>query len=268
MFSGNRELGVCPKLIRVAGTRGVERLIFPPPAVTGPTEKSAFLYSVQRTFLRSRALSPIARSAAFTFYDSRGELRSVWKKGVVGGGSYGMVRSPDNEGLGRVLGDRNLEAFRWHWVNPADSTVDWRKRLPALNDQRVVGLKVHPYWHGLSADHIDEILDVARACSLPVYVYLGYGGMRAVLDVFARYPDVPILLACGGFPHFDRLWARIRPMTHVGIDFASQHIDWRGIRDSVRVLGSKRCLLATDAPYSLSSTDPQGSYGQFVERVR
>ena len=261
-------LGV-ESVVKLARAHNVKQVIFSPPAVIGPTRKSSSMYKVQRLMLRSSMLYPAARIAAATFYGKAGELRSFWRLGVAGLAQYRKIEHPDNAGLVQAIQNSGAGIFRWHWLDStALSAKPLRDETEYLDDARVVGIKIHPYWHVLTPEHIERALQLAKSTSLPLYVHMGFRNLSETVETFSKYPEVPIILACGGFPYFDRLWRKIRKMEHVCLDLASRHIDITGILEAARVVGDRRCLFATDAPYSLTGANPVMAYGEFVSRVR
>ena len=253
-------------VVALARQHGVTHVIFSPPAVVGATRKSAILYWFQRVMLRSNVLSPLASLAASTFYDKSGVLRKTWRVGIDGDESYHSVEIPDNHGLAQAVETVGVGVFRWYWINPLKSSLE-RDSL-VLKDPKVVGIKIHPYWHRFGAEYVEQVLNVAQVSSLPVYMHMGYRGLSQIVEVLTAYPKVSVLLACGGYPHFDRVWRKVRRLDNVCVDVASQHIDVRGIRAAAHVLGDERILFSTDAPYSFADTDDVSSYKGLVNRIQ
>src|SRR5262249_49675378 len=150
---------------------------------------------------------PIARLVAKTFYSRGGDLHRFWRLFVTGRSNYRRISSPDNTGLAEVLKSNDTGVFRWHWLNPVKLSINAERSDESvqLDDPKVAGIKIHPYWHGLTLEHIEGVLQLAKSKSLPVYVHLGFDALKGTVEVFGRYPEVSVILACGGFPHFDRV---------------------------------------------------------------
>jgi predicted TIM-barrel fold metal-dependent hydrolase len=247
-----------------AHAAGVRQIVVSPPAVVGNPQKSAALYAVQRHMLRSPVLAPVAGALAATFYGTDGRVRPIWRRVGSGGHGYGKVERPDNDGVAAVIAGQ-AQVWRWHWLGP--EPIDAARLEQAVEDPRVAGLKLHAHWYGLEAVTWDVTARAARAHDLPVYIHMSYAGLDWLVDAWHRQPT-RVILACGGFPHFDRVWRRIRALEHIAVDLASDHINAAGIRAAVQQLGAGRCLFASDAPYTFALTDPVAAYRQRVEAVR
>lgn len=245
---------------------GVSRVILSPPCTqnTEP-DKSPAMYAVQRVLLRSNVLRPLAETASLSFYNRQGHLRPFWRLFTRRGKPLNKVLVPDNEGLLQAILDYP-EMYAWYWINPKlpPAAAD---RTRNLENPRVMGIKLHAYWHPMDFALIRPVFEAAQEVKKPVYFILGFGWLKDALKLLKEYPNVKIIFGYAGFPYFDHVWRMILPFPNACIDLTSFHIDERGIADALAVLGSERCLFGTDCPYNFKDENDQFDYAQTISRI-
>ncbi|HTM22847.1 MAG TPA: amidohydrolase family protein, partial [Kofleriaceae bacterium] len=131
-------------------------------------------------------------------------------------------------------------------------------------------VKLHPFWHRYP---VRDLIPIARRCEelkLPVLIHLGdrdSGDWQVLTDAC---PQLRIIFAHAGMPHFDRMWGRVRQRPNLYVDLSSPYLSERLIRDAVGALGPRRALYGTDAPYGFPAADHSYDYGaikRWVERL-
>src|SRR5438067_6980673 len=68
------------------------------------------------------------------------------------------------------------------------------------------GVKLHAWLHDYRLTDAIPILQRCEERGLPVLVHLGLGPPEDVEAVVDRLPNLELVLAHGGIPHFERLW--------------------------------------------------------------
>lgn len=246
---------------------GIERVVLSAPCTQGSEpDKSPFMYAVQRVLLRSALLRPVAELISASFYARDGKLRPAWRLFTREGAPIDKVLEPDNEGLLAAI-EPYASMSAWYWVNPLRPPSRQEAEI-ALRRPRVVGLKLHAYWHRFSPEQGRDALRWSADAGKPVYLILNFGWLRHARRLLAEFPSTPFIFGYGGMPYFDALWEEVRGVENAYVDLTSFHLDERAIGDLVRALGPERCLYGTDCPYNFPGPDGRFDYGRTLARVR
>ncbi|MBI4394930.1 MAG: amidohydrolase family protein [Candidatus Omnitrophica bacterium] len=167
--------------------------------------------------------------------------------------------------LSAIVGWENL--FAWYWINPI--RMPSRDEMQAaLTHSRVVGIKIHAYWHCLDPDQTKPVFEIAREWNLPIYLILNFGWDRKIETLLQTFPEVQVILGYAGFPYFDRIWKIVRSQNHVWVDLTSFHVDENIILAAIRQMGPERCLYGSDCPYNFRGSRGQFDYAKTLDRIQ
>lgn len=233
-------------------------------------EKSAFLLAAQRAVMNSEILRPVARAAAATFYDGEGRLRAAWRPFTSGGSGYVKTMEPANDSVVRAVRRHPDRLLGWIFVNPRCgvdplSEIDRLRGIPGM-----IGVKVHPYWHGYPVHALEPALARAEELGLPLLIHMGFGAQGDYRWLLDRFPRLPIIFAHAGLPYYKTFWRLARRRTNAFVDLSSMHLSESFVRRVVDVLGPAKCLYGTDAPYGFRRPDGTFDYGAikgWIERL-
>ncbi|MGH9013989.1 MAG: amidohydrolase family protein, partial [Acidimicrobiia bacterium] len=114
------------------------------------------------------------------------------------------------------------------------------------------GVKLHAYFHGYRLTDALPLLDRCEARGLLVLVHLGFGPPEDVAAVVDACPDLKLIVAHAGMPHFERVWRLDRVLFDVaglwgGIGMLPQRLVGR-LLDAV---GPDRVIYGSDGPSGL-----------------
>ncbi len=246
---------------------GVGRVILSPPCTERfEPDKSPFMYAPQRFLLRNDLLRPIAEMSARSFYDGQGRLRPVWRLFTRSGQPINKVIVPDNAGLLEAIAPYE-SMCAWVWLNPG--TVLFSEQIIRESSHpRVVGFKLHAYWHSFTAEQAEKVFFIAEETRRPIYLILGFGWLEGAVRFLEKFPSVHVIFGYGGFPYFSRLCRRILPFRNAWVDLTSNHLDERTIAEVVGILGPERCLYGSDCPYNFPDSAGRFDYSKTIGRIR
>ncbi|MGH9012454.1 MAG: amidohydrolase family protein [Acidimicrobiia bacterium] len=116
----------------------------------------------------------------------------------------------------------------------------------------VQGVKLHAYFHGYRLTDALPLLERCEARRLPVLVHLGFGPPEDVAAVVDACPDLTLILAHAGMPHFERVWRFERVLFDLaglwgGIGLLPQRLVGR----LLQAVGPDRVIYGSDAPSGL-----------------
>lgn len=113
------------------------------------------------------------------------------------------------------------------------------------------GFSLHPRCEAFRADHlhVDEIVGVAYDANVPVVVSAECGDPegRALLELAARHPSCPIVIAHTAISALARLWHEIEG--HPNLFFDTARFDATDLRTLFSLVPPSQILLGSDAPY-------------------
>ena len=89
---------------------------------------------------------------------------------------------------------------------------------------------------------------------MPVLVHLGLGPPEDVAEVVDKLPNLNLILAHGGIPHFEKLWRLPRVRFDVALPALCSEAT---VRRMLAAVGPDRVLFGSDAPAGIR-TDGRG----------
>ncbi len=251
-----------PAMLAQMDARGIRQVALIPCMNDPLPETPARLLAVVRRLMRSPC-HPLARVIAEATITDGGDLR-------LGGKVHAIYPRPDNASVAEVVRAHPDRFLGWIFLNPRaavglDELERWRG-VPGM-----IGVKLHPHWHGWP---LVDAIPIARRCEelgLPVLLHLGFGDRGDWRVLTAAAPRLRLIFAHAGIPHYDRIWGAIRADRHLALDVSSPYLDEALVRDAVAAVGPERVLYGTDAPYGFHDPDGGYDYGAirgWVERLR
>lgn len=136
--------------------------------------------------------------------------------------------------------------------NPHLKDQDYENEVKrCINDLGFVGIKIHPYAHGVNPTGRDgqKVIELARELKVPVMMHTGSGLPFAspinAIPLAQKFPDVQIIIAhCGMMVLANETFIAMKNYENLYAD-----ISWTGgfiIREWVHALGANRFMFATD----------------------
>ncbi len=251
-----------PAMLAQMDARGIRQVALIPCMNDPLPETPARLLAVVRRLMRSPC-HPLARVIAEATITDGGDLR-------LGGKVHAIYPRPDNASVAEVVRAHPDRFLGWIFLNPRAAVgLDELERWRGVAG--MIGVKLHPHWHGWP---LVDAIPIARRCEelgLPVLLHLGFGDRGDWRVLTAAAPRLRLIFAHAGIPHYDRIWGAIRADRRLALDVSSPYLDEALVRDAVAAVGPERVLYGTDAPYGFHDPDGGYDYGAirgWVERLR
>lgn len=229
---------------------GVDRVVLIP-AMNDPLPHTPErMLALARTLMSRRSTRPIAELLHRATLTRAGNLR-------LPSGRFSIYQRPDNEAVARAVAQHPDRFLGWIFLNPKqpdalEELERWR-HLPGM-----IGIKLHPHWHDYRTELLHPILRRAEELELPVLIHLGFGPRGDYRAICSTFPKLTVIAAHAGFPFYADLWKHAGDHPNLFVDLSSPYIDEALARGAVRVMGARRTLYGTDAPYGFH--DAEGSY--------
>ena len=251
-----------PAMLAQMDARGIRQVALIPCMNDPLPETPARLLAVVRRLMRSPC-HPLARVIAEATITDGGDLR-------LGGKVHAIYPRPDNASVAEVVRAHPDRFLGWIFLNPRAAVgLDELERWRGVAG--MIGVKLHPHWHGWP---LVDAIPIARRCEelgMPVLLHLGFGDRGDWRVLTAAAPRLRLIFAHAGIPHYDRIWGAIRADRRLALDVSSPYLDEALVRDAVAAVGPERVLYGTDAPYGFHDPDGGYDYGAirgWVERLR
>lgn len=259
-----------PGLLRKMDAHAIARVVLIPRITdTIEPEKSEALLALQRAMMNSTLLRPLTAAVSRTFYARDGALRALWRPFTAGGAGYVKTRETDNASVVAALEKAPDRLWGWVFLNPClprpvlEELEQWR------SVRGMIGIKVHPYWHGYPLTRLGPLASRAQELGLPVLVHLGFDGRGAVRWLLETYPALKVIFAHAAMPYYKALWPVLRAHRNAYVDLSSGHLSEGFARTAVRAVGAEKCLYGTDSPYGFGTPDgyDYGAIKEWIERM-
>jgi len=239
------------ELVRRMDQDGVRKTFLIPHLTEPPeTRKAEFPVAVQRFMFYHRPLRGLAFALTKSMYRKKGEW-NLWLN------KFSIILKPDNSSVANAIAQYPDRFNGWIFVNPAlgDAleTIDKYSNVPGM-----IGIKIHPFWHHFSMSQAEPIIHRAGELKMPVLIHLGFENFDNFAWLSEKYNKVIFIFAHLGIPFYVDLWLRFMEQANVFFDVASTyHVDARLVRLAVKMLGAKRIIFGTDAPYGRENSIAQ-----------
>jgi predicted TIM-barrel fold metal-dependent hydrolase len=250
-------------IVRKMDEVGVQKIALIP-AMNDPLPQTPkALLTAMRVLMRSAPGRVIAERVHRVTLTPEGDLR-------LGNKVFQLYSQPDNASVAMALRQYPERFLGWIFLNPRNNP----KVLEELEEWRstpgMIGVKLHPHWHDYRVEMLWPLLARAQELRLPILIHLGFGKRGDFRTICQKFPSLTVIAAHAGFPFYDELWRQALSLPNLYIDLSSPYIDERLARDAVKVLGPRRCLYGTDAPYGFHESDDSYDYREikgWIERM-
>ena len=238
-----------------------EFIISPQCTIQSEPEKSNLMYFLQPYLLSNKFLYYIAMAISKTFY-KQNKLKFFWKI-FTGFKNYHKITIPNNNDVLNII-EKYHFIKSWLWINPTEE--DSLKEFESLyNHPKIVGIKLHNYWHNLGENEINIILENNKK-NKPVYIILKYQNIKKILDLLRKFNNTKFIIGYGGFPHYGRIWDEINKLKNVYIDVASKHLNKKLINKIFEKFDKNKIIFSSDYPYNFQDKK-KFSYQLFLKRI-
>ena len=241
------------KLISNMDEAGVEKTVLIPRLTDPPeSQKSDFVMAVQRIMFYVSWLRPLAIGITKTMYRDSGKWNMWFGKSSGKQQQFKLLTDPDNQSVADMVLKYPKRIMGWIFINPCNpdamDQLEKFREIPGM-----IGVKIHPFWHGYPIKKVAQIAERTRELNLPMLVHLGFGDSGDYKWLIKNFPKLNIIFGHLGIPYYKDLWADVVKSPNVFMDISSTyHTDQFLIRNAVKMVGSKKCLFGTDAPYAHS----------------
>jgi uncharacterized protein len=80
-------------------------------------------------------------------------------------------------------------------------------------------------------------------------IHLGFENKENIIRLIDNNSDINFILSHCAFPFYLNILNILNKFKNVFVDFSSHHVDEKLVNDTVKLLGSKKCLFGVDDPY-------------------
>lgn len=249
------------RLVEQMDQHGIDKIVLmatmvDPFHVEGLAEKTAQL-------LRKMLTGPW-NSLGLLFYES---LVTKDGKFKVLTNTYNIDQCPDNELVTRAIKAHPDRFYAWYFINPVleDALAKMRENIET---GKWLGIKCHPFWHCFPIMKLDEIASYCVEKDMPIIIHLGgkkeNGDFRYLPE---KYPDLKVIYAHAGIPHYSKMWPYVKNKKNVYVDLSSPYLDEPLRRNAVQALGAEKCLYGSDGPYGYPAEDHLYDHGAIIAEI-
>lgn len=184
------------------------------------------------------------------------------------GGQFRIYPELDNEKVFSAVKKYPGRFFGWVFVNPESMNDPVEEYTKFKNIKGFAGVKAHPFWHRYPVVKLAPVAGVAASDGMPLLMHAGFGEHGDFAALRKKIPELKMILAHAGFPHFSDTWKRIKNDKKILVDLSSSYyVSSRVIREAVTYLGPERCLFGTDGPFGHQESDGTMNYGLVKQRI-
>ena len=159
-----------------------------------------------------------------------------------------QLRRPDNSAVFQAARAHPGRFLPYAFVNPLLGR-EAHDELDRCLEHGARGLKLHLWFHRYRLPDALPILKRVADAGLPVLAHLGFGPPEDVEIVLDKLPNLKLVLAHAGIPHFERLWRLPRVKFDVA---ATPALISRGtVKRLVDSVGPSRVVFGSDAPVGI-----------------
>ena len=173
-----------------------------------------------------------------------------------------VLREPDNEEVAAAVRRHPTRLAGLVFLNPASGGDPMTVLRHYVEQEGFVGVKLHAWWHNVDlALELTEVAEYCQSRGLPILVHLGSRPQTSNVEGLLRsFPNLVVILAHGGIPHFDRFWPLIRKFDTLFTDLSGDYVKPKLTRQIVRKVGVSKAIWGTDAPYTLRQSASKEHY--------
>jgi len=217
-------------------------------------------------------LAHFVRSLLTGFWQPLGLLAyesTVTKSGKFSilGKNYNIDPLPDNEIVAAALKAHPDRFYGWIFINPAmhDAIAEMENRFETKG---WIGVKCHPFWHRYPISELDNTAAFCVEKKVPLLIH--YGGKKDNGDyqyLADRHPELKLICAHAGVPHYQKFWAYAKQKKNIYIDLSSPYLDEPLRVRAMNAMGPEKCLYGTDGPFGYPADDGIYDHGAIMEEI-
>lgn len=217
-------------------------------------------------------LAHFVRSLLTGFWHPVGKIAyesTVTKSGKFSilGKTYNIDRLPSNEVVAHALAAHPDKFYGWIFINPADEdSIAVIEKYAA--SEGWIGVKCHPFWHQYPVSLLDDAAALCSEKGLPLLIHLGgkkeNGDFRHLPE---QHPNLKIVYAHAGVPHYQKLWPYAKSQKNVYVDLSSPYLDEPLRREALKAMGPEKCLYGTDGPFGYPADDGLYDHGAIMAEI-
>lgn len=130
-----------------------------------------------------------------------------------------VTMAPDNNPVLKAINKFPNRFLGWVFVNPTlpGDVIDEVDRFQSLPN--IVGVKVHPYLHGYKIECLEKLAGYCQERNLPLLIHLS-AQPESYRYLPEKFPDLKIIYAHAGLPHWRKLWRCVKDYKNVYIDLS------------------------------------------------
>ncbi len=183
------------------------------------------------------------------------------------GKTYNIDKLPDNNTVKKAIKAHPDKFLGWIFINPTEenSIAAMEKHLKSAG---WIGVKCHPFWHRYPVSRLDDAAAFCSEKGLPMLIHLGgkkdNGDFRHLPE---NHPNLKIIYAHAGVPHYQKLWPYARSKKNVYIDLSSPYLDEPLRQAALKAMGPEKCLYGTDGPFGYPGGDHIYDHGAIMAEI-
>ncbi|MGM0652751.1 MAG: amidohydrolase family protein [Bacillota bacterium] len=181
--------------------------------------------------------------------------------------SYKIDPYPDNGLVAKAIADYPGRFYGWFFINPlgGDTFEDIESNNSA---DQWLGIKCHPFWHRYPISKLNAAAAYCVEKCKPMLVHLGGGKENGDYCYLPeKYPDLKLIYAHAGLPHYRKIWPYIKEKKNVYVDLSSPYLDEPLRREAVQALGADKCLYGSDGPFGYPAEDNMYDHGAILDEI-
>jgi len=183
------------------------------------------------------------------------------------GKTYHIDQQPDNGIVEKAMKAHPDKFCTWFFINPAREDVI-ASLSTACQNPGWIGAKCHPFWHRYPVSMLDDAAAYCSEKGLPLLIHLG--GKKENGDyqyLPERHPDLEIIYAHAGVPHYQKLWTYAKTKDNVFFDLSSPYLDEPLRVAAMKATGPSKCFYGTDGPFGYPGTDNKYDHGAILGEI-
>jgi uncharacterized protein len=233
------------------------------PSMNDPLPKTPeVLLSAVRQLMSHKLSRPLAEVIHRTILTPEGDLRLEGKR-------FQIYHQPDNQSVADMVQAYPAKFLGWVFLNPRNNprVMEDFEQWTAIPG--MIGIKLHPHWHDYRTELLGPIFEQAQSKRLPVLIHLGFRQRGNFHELCEQFPKVTIISAHAGFPFYRDLWRYKGKYPNLMVDLSSPYLNEHLVHETLKYMGSERCLYGTDSPYGFPESDGSYDYGEirrWIER--
>jgi len=170
---------------------------------------------------------------------------------LVGSRSFqeNLLGDPRNEDALRAVRERPDRFYGFAFINPESPHAFTELRRCLAEGFRGIKLALVQYPTDLRGKNMIALSEVARECSIPVFMHLGISPAAAEPEwLVETFPDVTFIIAHAGVQRFEETIALARRLDNVYVDTSSYIATVPKLRRLCKTIGAGKLIFGSDVP--------------------